>query len=113
VLTTTETSPPDDVRPAGADAPRRRGRRLALAAAVALALGGAGWWATHPDRLQPVGGGSSVLPLEVGQVAVVGMFAQPRSGTVTLTGAAARVRENTADAGLRVLFPVGDAAGGS
>jgi hypothetical protein len=75
----------------------------ALTLLLVSALGGASWWLTHPNQLEPVGS-SSVLPLEVGQPVVLGTFARPRNGTVTVTDAVAKVRENTADADVRVLL---------
>lgn len=113
--TTLGSRPPGEVILSSTPHTGRRLRVLAVVMASIAALMGAGWWLTHPQVMQPVGV-TSDLPLEVGQVAVVGMFAQPRTGTVRLTDAVPNVIENTADAELRVVLcetAVGEAKVGS
>ena len=92
-----------------ADAPaasRLAGARplVAIAVAAALVLAG-GWWSTHPSRFLPVGN-------EVGAKAAIGtpiVFSTEAfpSSSVVLRGAEARIREDTANAVVRVVFCTG------
>lgn len=79
-----------------------RARAAAAAALAALLLAGATWWATHPDRFDPVGDRWELPDAVIGQPILVGMFIDP-GGAVTLRSAEPRVRTNTAHADIRVL----------
>lgn len=90
----------------------KRSRRVLVTAAVALAaaLAAGAWWATHPDDLGGVGNESSV-PVEVGEPALFGMFAYPRTGSARLHAAEARVRGGSVPADVRVVFCVRPSVG--
>ncbi len=115
------TSPPVAELPAApvpADGARTGRRRLLVSglAAVLLAAAGGGWALTSAEPLQPVGSRLEV-PMVVGEVLTIGLFARPVTGAVDVVAATPRVVSNTADADLRVLLcrwsaePVGAARG--
>lgn len=103
----TVVEPPDttDARDPGESSPGRAGRRHLVVAvsAVAVGVGALAWWVTHPTDLEPVG--SSVTEsVEVGDSAIITMFAHPVSGEVRLVSAEPIIAENSAEATVRVLL---------
>ena len=96
----TIADPPRPVTPRSAA--RRTTTRILAGTSVVAVIGLCGWWATHPDALQPVGSAFDA-PVPIGDSLVVTMFAQPTSGAVHLLGAEPVITENSADAVVRVL----------
>ena len=90
-----------DAAPADRRAPRLR--TVAAALVVVTTALGALWWATHPQRLGPVGNELRV-PGVVGQPVVAGLFVYPESGSVVLRNASPRVVPGGAAAEVRILW---------
>ena len=77
--------------------------RAVVAAGLLLALVASAWWATHPNRFDPVGNRIGTDRAAVGSPLLFGVAADPRSD-VDLRTVRARVTENTAGARVRVLL---------